>query len=338
MFFLLNHSVRPRRAVRGASTISRRGAFTLVELLVVIAIIGLLIALLLPAVQASRVAARRTSSKNNLRQLGLAVHNAQSALGLAPPMFGYYPPQNSSGPAGSVFYHLLPHLEQETLHRMGPDESRSYPVAALAHPSDTTYGIGTYRLTSSIPAWAGPSQVWGLSSYGANYQVFGDRGVRLAQVTDGTSNTIMFAEKYAVTSRPSGTPTQGAALWGYGVLPDTLDFKGRFWLDSLLPALLPSTHVYVSGYWARVGFVNFNGAVPWNPTATWTCRCHKRPEFSPLPTNAHPLKAQSFEQGVINVCLVDGSVRSFSSGISDEQWYYWATPSDEDLPSAELVP
>lgn len=321
----------------------RRHGFTLVELLVVIAIIGILIALLLPALQTARASARAATSKNNLKQLGLAVQTAENAKKITPPMFGYYPALSGGGPQGSLFYHLMPFIEQNALHKLGPNEARKQPVPTLAHPSDVTYGDGIYQLDTSIPAWATDSTAngnkWGLSSYGANYQVFGDKGVKLGvQVKDGSSNTIMFAEKYARSSRPTGTPAVGGALWGYGVAPESNKFAGRFWLDSMLPTLLPSDHLYVGGYWARVGFVNFNGPVAWDANHTWECKCHKAPEFSPDVTNVHPLKAQSIASPAINVCMADGSVRSFTSAITDQQWFYWATPSDQDIPTQEVQP
>lgn len=302
--------------------------FTLVELLLVIAIIAALVSLLLPAVQAARGAARNAHSKNNLRQLGIAAIAADGAHDRTPAMFGSYPAGSASGVEGSLFYHLLPYIEEQALYDAGPDASRSRRVTVLAHPSDVTYGSGTYELTTSIPPWAGKSQTWGVSSYAANWQIFGDRGVHLSvAVKDGTSNTLMFTEKYAITSRPSGNPSVGASLWGYGITPDTDDFRGNYWVESLLPNTLPPSHLYVSGYWPRVGFVNWNGPVAWEEGDTWRCRCHKRPEFNPDPKNAHPLKAQSMA-AVINICLADGSVTSLSDDITDELWYYWTTPAD----------
>ncbi|HTN76955.1 MAG TPA: DUF1559 domain-containing protein, partial [Pirellulaceae bacterium] len=103
---------------------SKRG-FTLVELLVVIAIIGVLVALLLPAVQAAREAARRMQCHNNMKQIGLASHNHHDSL-------GYFPPGGSDGPdtdccnatsrdGWSWAYHLTPYIEQTAIHDLTTD-------------------------------------------------------------------------------------------------------------------------------------------------------------------------------------------------------------------------
>ena len=95
-----------------------KGAFTLVELLVVIAIIGMLIALLLPAVQAAREAARRMQCTNHLKQIGLAVHNFHDAQSGLPPFI-----TSDGGP--TVIVRLLPFLEQQSLHELNPPETWS---------------------------------------------------------------------------------------------------------------------------------------------------------------------------------------------------------------------
>ncbi|MCO6042394.1 DUF1559 domain-containing protein [Aeoliella sp. ICT_H6.2] len=116
----------------------RKAAFTLVELLVVIAIIGILVALLLPAVQAAREAARRTQCSNNLKQIGLAALNYESTRGVLPP--GTY---LGEGSAWSAF--ILPHLEQGSLFShltIGEDESGNYQWA---------YNNGEYASVGDLP-------------------------------------------------------------------------------------------------------------------------------------------------------------------------------------------
>src|ERR1700743_2208238 len=99
----------------GSSMPVRQRAFTLIELLVVIAIIAVLIALLLPAVQAAREAARRSQCTNNLKQLGLAVHNYESTNGALPPGVVYPSPVDNWGWGPSGMLSLLPFLEQSAL-------------------------------------------------------------------------------------------------------------------------------------------------------------------------------------------------------------------------------
>src|SRR5262245_531458 len=95
---------------------TKRPAFTLIELLLVITIIAVLIGLLLPAVQKVREAANRAQCQNNLKQIGLACHNANDTHDRMPPGIGWYPGAKA-GAYGVLFFHLLPFIEQDNLYR-----------------------------------------------------------------------------------------------------------------------------------------------------------------------------------------------------------------------------
>lgn len=133
----------------------RRQGFTLIELLVVIAIIAILIALLLPAVQQAREAARRTQCKNNLKNIGLAVHNFHDTYDALPPLVSH-----SGGP--TFFFHILPYVEQSALYNLydggATDGSQTtslrhhmavnYDIIRNANLQDSVNGIPPYHCPS----------------------------------------------------------------------------------------------------------------------------------------------------------------------------------------------
>ncbi|HUY87863.1 MAG TPA: DUF1559 domain-containing protein [Pirellulales bacterium] len=218
----------------------RRRAFTLVELLVVIAIIGLLVALLLPAVQAAREAARRTQCVNNLKQIGLACQNYGDVYDGLPPASVYSPTMTDSGRHGWVSL-ILPFFEQQALHSLYNFNIAWYDVsqrkavatelAAMQCPSTaaprmiTVSPVGVAFQAAAADYFA----IQGLNGnlvpgyLPATYKLTGamqdDHVRRYAEITDGSSNTVMVSE---MAGRPvywhndAADPTKPPLTYGYG--------------------------------------------------------------------------------------------------------------------------
>lgn len=190
----------------------RLRAFSLVELLVVITIIGILIALLLPAVQAAREAARRASCCNNLRQIGIALQNYHAAIGSFPPGGIEHraminpktgKPYGASGRQLAWSALLLPYIEQGALYRQ-LDTGKVFDAAENATAAAAVLSV---YVCPSVPQGNCLKQGRGPCQYGGIYgeriispnnppkgTMLYDRAISIAQISDGTSNTLIVAE------------------------------------------------------------------------------------------------------------------------------------------------
>lgn len=220
---------------RGRQRNLRYEAFTLVELLVVIAIIGILVGLLLPAVQAAREAARRTQNANNLKQIGLAIHNYESALKQVPsgyisdPRSGIFSTDSlDAAPGWAWGALLLPYLEQSSLsdslnfglpawHPNNAQLVRT-TVATFINPgAPNSDGLTTVRDKNGTElarfgrshyiANAGNDEPWGyrppLSNWAgvASGPFYRNSKIRFSQVSDGLSNSVFIGEHSTISDK-----------------------------------------------------------------------------------------------------------------------------------------
>ena len=308
-----------------------RAAFTLVELLVVIAIIGILIGMLLPAVQQVREAARRSECANNIRQLSLGLLNFESASQKFP-MAGGPLGSKTSGDLGSAQFALMPFIEAGNLYdQLIPIPKSSATWRGFAPTLDDPRAItpAFFSCPSRITAidgyetWPANGQFFSVTNYAANVQALhnyeegqpggqtsGGRSVgasnntieyaTIASIADGTSNTVVFAERYNSLLETTNTPNNGGS-WGrmafHGVVSGNNGGKNPVfaWNDNDGPVISP-------------------------------------PQITPsLDRDNINVADENTTQGlhsVMNIGLLDGSVHGISGEIDIDNWFNIILPDD----------
>ena len=347
--------------------------FTLVELLVVIAIIGMLIALLLPAVQAAREAARRMTCTNKLKQLTLAVHNYVDTYGeivagaSGPDSYG---PLNGKGNGGLQGYFsglidILPYIEMGSLYQRFMTENAIMQSINPGYHSDAQGGSNAPR-AQYLDILACPTN--GVSGKPANYVMFtnyrfsfGDspytwfngstniiapsRGPfgwckqkPLGAVTDGLSNTIALSERGVMDfdQTPDDVRTQ-AALNGTGAFGAVAGYTGNYLIDrSVIAASAPGGRYSYTGGVTNGYTYRFGWS--WNNSSFHGTFCTVLPPNSPsvYQTGANysvVFSATSLHPSGVNASLMDGAVKFVSETIDSGTGKAHVNPANPEGPS-----
>jgi prepilin-type N-terminal cleavage/methylation domain-containing protein/prepilin-type processing-associated H-X9-DG protein len=318
-----------------------RRAFTLIELLVVIAILAVLIGFLLPAIQKVREAGNRVRCANNLKQIGLALHNHLGTNGALPPngLFNYTASAIVQTSPWSALSRILPYVEQDNLYR-GIDFGTPYStqpaitsqrVAFLLCPSevndrgsgvDPVYGNKNWTLDYAVNLGT-----WAVLTRKASGMQTGDgafspnRGFASRDFTDGTSNTLALAEVKGYTTRitcsptsitfspPPAPPTTPADLTAYPLAAfDPTKQSHVEWVDGKVhetgftTVFPPNTDVrFASG--GKSYDVDFATATEANLGDTYAA-----------------VTSRSYHAGGVNTLFLDGSVHFISNGIRPDVW------------------
>jgi prepilin-type N-terminal cleavage/methylation domain-containing protein/prepilin-type processing-associated H-X9-DG protein len=328
-----------------------RDGFTLVELLVVIAIIGILVALLLPAIQAAREAARRTQCTNNLRQMGLAMHNFESAQKKFPPAEICLPDPANPGKTISLGFschaRMLPYVEDKNLQDLinfkvaYNDPLNNIPrntrVPMFLCPSDSDVNLNaTVGAATSYHANQGTGILWSnypLPTSDANYGLQPPpngvmiRNIKVSpkDITDGLSNTAAMSER--IMGDGSNTiSTPESDTYQPGNWPTTADEALQSCLSVDVNDLSKQGQSDVGNPWIRC----------YHSTTTYFHNNTPNGRSCMYPPGRIMTTASSRHPGGVNLALCDGSVRFVSDSISRATWQALGSRNGDEVIPAEL--
>lgn len=330
--------------------ISKRLGFTLIELLVVIAIIAILIALLLPAVQQAREAARRTQCKNNLKQIGLALHNYHDTHKMFPISMSW----GRIGAGGnwdrrqsfSDKVYMLPYLDQAPMYNLtnwndfpwnpwnqGSNIQQSARLPVFNCPSNAmpagaagSSGNFTYAINVGVLNFAPTGTIFsgdhvrrhnGIAHY-TNWPGESANPVNLANVTDGSSNTVAYAEFGIASCQPTSTGRKTLQMHNWVTAPGAPHAALR---DNCLNNVGHvgdcGRHNLRGSAWAA-SFVGMGAAYAHNMNPNEK-PCFEAQHHSDW-RGSTMLSASSYHTGGAQVCMADGAVRFISDSIDNGTW------------------
>jgi prepilin-type N-terminal cleavage/methylation domain-containing protein/prepilin-type processing-associated H-X9-DG protein len=340
----------------------KRKGFTLVELLVVIAIIGILVALLLPAVQSAREAARRSQCVNNLKQIGVALLNCENTHKKMPQSAGYFPGPDkaeiseSPGPSmdaqlskqapanlGSALYFLLPFIEEEALYmspKIGAPTGGSYlgwtmrafqnnvfipPPSAYICPSETSAdGPNSLVQRPGHPGWGGGNYVPNVQALNHWWKKQGYPAGDQRGAGGGIKTQPRPFTHPKIAHIEDGTSNTIAFAERYANCPK--DVPGDPWI------------AWGRTHWLGTPATQYDSVFAWNTDnfppfvinsgkTNWD-GARDVPQIAPTMQNCNPFFTQTAHPGAMNVLMFDGSVQSIAGDIEIATWTNYVAPRD----------